>query len=65
MSDNTFDSEKKYKNVQSSRTKGRWAAGSGVDQGKANAMSKGMQKSPREVFMEAIDILGGKKKKGG
>lgn len=66
MSD-PFDSEKKWKNVQSSRSKSKagWGSGSGVDQGKAESMAKGVMKSPREVFFEAVDMLGGKKKKGG
>lgn len=65
MSD-LFESEKKWQNVQGSRSKPKrgWASSSGVDQNKAEQMQKGLTKSPREVFFEAIDMLGGKKKKG-
>jgi hypothetical protein len=63
MSD--FEEEKKWQNVQSSRSKSKkdWQPSSGVDQKKAESLSAGVTKSPREVLWDAIDILAGKKKK--
>lgn len=62
MSD--FEDEKKWENVNSSRSKGKkWEPSSGVDQKKAEQLSAGLHKSPREVFFEAMDIWAGKGKK--
>jgi hypothetical protein len=64
MSD-PFESEKKWSNVQSARSKGKkeWQPSSGVDQKKAEAFQAGFNQSPRQVLWDAIDILAGKKKK--
>ncbi len=62
--DKTFDGEKKWKNVQGSRTKGKkWDASTGGVQKNAEAFQAGFTSSPRETLWSAIDILTGKGKK--
>lgn len=66
MSDNTFDSEKSWSNVSSSRSKPRrWESSSGVDQEKAEAAQEGVLKSANEGLGGVVaGLLGyGKKKK--
>jgi hypothetical protein len=75
MSDDTFDSEKKWSNVQGSRSKSRaWKQSEGVDQDKAESAQSGVRRagaqSPGEAMSESwnnlksgiSNLLGGKKK---
>ena len=58
MSDNTFDSESKWKNVQSSRAKPRkWQEGEGANQDRAESLQAGVNKSIGDTLSEAWDNI--------
>lgn len=56
--DNTFSSEKGWKNVQSSRSKTpKWDDNSGVNQDRADALQAGVNKSIGDTLSEAWDNI--------